>query len=122
MRAVLTSLMLLLPLPAQADEVQLLMGEEAGCYWCGRWTAEIGAIYPKTKYGEEAPLWRIDIHEPLPAGIRLDSRIVYTPTFVLLVNGEESGRIEGYPGEDFFWGLLAMLMEAVDVEGEADAS
>jgi len=30
----------------------------------------------------------------------------------LLEDGTEIGRIEGYPGEDFFWGLLTQMMEA----------
>jgi hypothetical protein len=35
---------------------------------------------------------------------------VFTPTFVLVEDGTEAGRIEGYPGEDFFWPLLAKLI------------
>jgi hypothetical protein len=30
----------------------------------------------------------------------------YSPTFVVVMDGREIGRIEGYPGEAFFWGLL----------------
>jgi hypothetical protein len=37
--------------------------------------------------------------------------ISFTPTFVLVEDGRELARIEGYPGEDFFWGLLGMLLE-----------
>lgn len=37
--------------------------------------------------------------------------IRYTPTFVLIENGEELGRIEGYPGDAFFWGLLDRLLQ-----------
>jgi hypothetical protein len=29
---------------------------------------------------------------------------------VLVENGAEIGRIEGYPGEDFFWGLLKQML------------
>jgi hypothetical protein len=28
----------------------------------------------------------------------------------LVVDGVEKGRIEGCPGEDFFWGLLAQIL------------
>jgi hypothetical protein len=38
----------------------------------------------------------------------------FTPTFVLVADGREVGRITGYPGEDFFWGLLQRLIEAHD--------
>jgi len=36
---------------------------------------------------------------------------LFTPTFVLMQDGVEIGRIEGYPGEDFFWGLLNQMIE-----------
>ena len=121
MRAWLIGLMLVLPLPGLAQDVRLLMGEEQGCYWCARWNTEIGGIYPKTDKGAAAPLLRVDVHEPLPDGIILDQRLIYTPTFVLLVDGVEQGRIEGYPGEDFFWGLLGMLMTEANLAG-AEAS
>jgi thioredoxin-related protein len=92
-------------------DVQLMMAEEPGCVWCARWNAEIGAIYPKTDEGVAAPLRRVNLLDPLPADIVLARRINYTPTFVLLVEGVEINRIEGYPGEDFFWGILARMLE-----------
>jgi hypothetical protein len=37
---------------------------------------------------------------------------------VLVKDGVEVARLEGYPGEDFFWGLLGrMLSEHTDHEG-----
>ncbi|MDB4254807.1 hypothetical protein [Yoonia sp.] len=96
------------PLAAQTT---LLMAEEPGCIWCARWNSEISAIYPKTGEGAVAPLRRINIQDPLPADIELARRVNFTPTFVLLVDGVERNRIEGYPGEDFFWGLLGRMLD-----------
>ena len=33
---------------------------------------------------------------------------------VLIDKGQEIGRIRGYPGEDYFWGLLGMLIKKLD--------
>ncbi len=44
----------------------------------------------------------MSIYDELPESITLDSVAVFTPTFVLLVDGQETGRITGYLGEDFF--------------------
>lgn len=99
------SLFLVAPAAAFA-EVRLLMGEQAGCAWCARWHKEIGPIYPKTEAGRVAPLWLADIRQPLPDGVTLKRPITFTPTFVLLDDGNEVLRLEGYPGEDFFWGLI----------------
>nr|WP_321254747.1 hypothetical protein [uncultured Ruegeria sp.] len=106
---VLAITLLVFPVSSRA-EMALLMAEEDGCMWCARWDSEISQIYPKTPEGHAAPLQRVDIHAALPDGISLTKPLYYTPTFVLLDNGNEVGRIEGYPGEDFFWGMLGVLL------------
>ena len=98
-----------LAMPSWA-ETRLLMAEEPGCMWCARWHAEIGPIYPKTSEGSAAPLRRINLRDPLPEDIKLARRVTFTPTIVLQVNATERNRIEGYPGEDFFWGLLGQML------------
>lgn len=103
-------------LPLRA-EVTLVMFEEVGCIWCARWNAEVGPEYPLTPEGVVAPLVRLDIHDDLPEDLTLDSRPRFTPTFVLVQNGTELGRIEGYPGEDFFWGLLGRLLDRIEPQG-----
>ncbi len=90
--------------------LELVMVEERGCMWCARWNAEIAPIYPKTPEGTAAPLRRISLHAPLPDDVTVARPLVYTPTFVLLRDGQEVSRIEGYPGEDFFWSLLAQMI------------
>ena len=92
-------------------EVTLVMAEEPGCMWCARWNSEIAPIYPKTSEGQAAPLRRINIQDPMPEDITLARRLNFTPTFVLLVDGIEQNRIEGYPAEDFFWALLGQMLE-----------
>ncbi len=97
-------------LPALAGDA-LLMIEEETCPWCQRWDEEIGVVYHKTEEGQRAPLRRVDIGAPLPDGVTLKSPARYTPTFVLLRDGVEVDRIEGYPGEEFFWGLLNEMLD-----------
>lgn len=104
-------LVFLLPVSAAAGDVQLLMFEEKGCYWCGKWNLEISDIYPKTQEGRTAPLRRLNVHQEIPPEYSLDTLPFYTPTFVVIKDGTEIGRIEGYPGEDFFWGLLGRILE-----------
>lgn len=96
-------------------ETVLLMAEEPGCIFCRQWNQEIGPIYEKTGEGAAAPLRRIDITDPLPNDITLARSINFTPTFVLLIDGSEASRLEGYPGEDFFWGLVGIMLEQNDI-------
>lgn len=97
---------------------ELVMVEEQGCHWCARWKEEIGVVYHKTDEGRAAPLRPVDIHA-LPADLTFKSRPQFTPTFILVEDGVEIGRIEGYPGEDFFWPLLARLIEKLPKGGGA---
>lgn len=95
--------------PVSATE--LVMLEEGGCPWCERWNREVGVVYHKTEEGRRAPLRRVDIHAGLPNDLKFIVKENFTPTFVLVDGGREIGRIRGYPGEDFFWGLLQMLLK-----------
>jgi hypothetical protein len=98
------------PLTATAPAVnELVMVEQIGCEWCKRWNAEIAPIYPKTREGEFAPLRRVDLHA-LPDDLVVTRRVNFTPTFLIVKDGREMARLEGYPGEDFFWPLLAQLL------------
>jgi hypothetical protein len=93
-----------------ADAAELVMVRRDGCPWCTWWDREIGPIYGKTELGRRAPLRMVDIAR-VASALRTRGPVIYTPTFVLAENGQEIGRIEGYPGNAFFWGLLEQLLE-----------
>ena len=102
----------LLATPAGAAE--LVMFTQKGCPWCDRFDREIAPAYGKTPEGLRAPLRRVDISAPVPAELSAISRERFTPVFVLIDKGREIGRIRGYPGEAFFWPMLAALVERLD--------
>lgn len=110
---VLILILSMLPLRVSADTF-LLMAEEDGCVWCERWNEEISHIYPKTAEGKAAPLRRYDLHSETPE-VAFTRRVHFTPTFILVEDGKEVGRLEGYPGEDFFWSLLAIMLQKADI-------
>jgi hypothetical protein len=99
--------------PAAATEWMLVMVEQRGCSYCERWNADVSPEYPLTPEGRFAPLRRVDLHD-LPEDLSFATRPVFTPTFVLMGDDVEVGRLEGYPGEDFFWGLLGRLLSKGD--------
>jgi len=107
---ILTALFLVLSGPRAVEGAELVMFESEACSWCERWDAEIAPIYPKTAEARIAPLRRVDVDDALPADLKTLKAVVYTPTFVLMHQQKEIGRILGYPGEDFFWALLEELM------------
>jgi len=115
--AIYLSILMVAPVLAEDGPTQLIMFEQENCEWCEVWTEEIGPIYPKTTEGKRAPIRRVDIHYPMPQDLSHIESSRFTPTFVLMHKGEEIGRIRGYPGEDFFWGLLDQMMRKLPPEG-----
>jgi|TARA_B100000902_G_C26778881_1_gene654055 thioredoxin-related protein len=89
---------------------ELIMVEQQGCYYCLEWKDQLGHIYPKTPEGKYAPLKTIDITEvDKIEGLQRD--VIFTPTFILMENNKELGRLEGYSSEDFFWEVLEVILE-----------
>jgi thioredoxin-related protein len=95
--------------PAHMQASELLMFEREGCVWCQRWDRDVGSIYHKTAEAKLLPLRRINTESQAARDITLASPVRYTPTFVVVDNGREIGRITGYVSDDAFWGLLAAL-------------
>lgn len=100
--------------PPALAEPELVMFEEDSCSWCEEWHRVIGPIYGKTEEGKRVPLRRVDILSARPDDLKPVKGVYFTPTFVLMNNGREIGRILGYPGEDFFWSQLAELIGKLD--------
>jgi len=103
---------------AAADEsrpaLSLLMIEEPGCSYCLKWSREVEPGYVRSDEGQLAPLVKVMRGDPAIADIQ---RIVFTPTFVLMRDGHEIGRIVGYAGADLFWWQLSELLRTVARDG-----
>jgi hypothetical protein len=90
----------------------LVMIRDPGCPYCARWEREVAPGYIASEDGKLVPLVRRDRRAP---DIAFIERVVFSPTFVMLVRGREVGRIVGYAGADLFWMQLAALMEDVRI-------
>lgn len=95
----------------QSTPLRLLMVERRGCIYCAAWQREIAPGYAGSAEGRAAPLLRVDMDGPWPDGLALARRPYATPTFVLLENGLELARIEGYPGKDAFYPQVAAMLD-----------
>jgi hypothetical protein len=88
---------------------ELVMYRRDGCPYCARWDREIGPIYAKTEISRRAPIRMINLSRDRDLPINRGP-VIFTPTFVLIENGREVGRMEGYTGDEFFWVRLANLL------------
>lgn len=87
------------------------MFDDPGCPYCRKWHSEVGSAYRNSDEGRQAPLRVVQVRAGRPSGVTLASPVRYTPTFVLVQDGREIGRVNGYGGADFFWGQLEPLMK-----------
>ncbi len=92
-------------------ETELLMIEEPGCVYCARFNQEIAPAYPKTTEGSQAPLRRLLIADSWPADLQAVEPARFTPTFILVRDGQEIDRLAGYPGDEHFWYLLGQMLD-----------
>lgn len=99
---------LVLPL-APASAAELIMYRRDGCPYCAAWDREVGPGYNNSQFGKVAPVQMADVHGARQQ-VALKSPIIFTPTFVLVDEGREVGRIEGYSSNDFFYGMIARLI------------
>ncbi len=99
--------------PVSAAPAQLVVVESARCPYCVAWERTVGRTYSTTEFGKQAPLRRIDIQAQRPKDLAKVKEVHVTPTFVLVDEGQEVGRIVGY-NEDF-WPQLKRLMARLPV-------
>ena len=116
----LLALGMLAAVPAGAAE--LVMFSMPGCPWCTAWDREVGDAYASSPEAEVAPLREVRLDKHKDGGLELKRRVRVTPTFVVARDGVEVGRIEGYPGEAFFWGRLDKLLDELGAADEIGAA
>jgi len=92
---------------AQDSGDRLIMIHSSSCPWCEQFDEEIGISYSNTPEGKILPLERIDYYAEFPDKYQIISPASFTPTFIILNDFKEVGRIEGYPGRELFWWRLS---------------
>lgn len=120
---VLLKAVLLFPIIAlPAFSAELIVVDQANCPYCERFEREIAPIWPRTDEGRDVPLRRVDLHSDWPIDLNAIDRPTLTPTFILVENGEEQGRLAGYAGDEHFWFLIGQLLESAPAQKQADES
>jgi len=96
----------------------LVMLERHDCPWCRRWLREVGEqSWNLSDLGRRAPLRRVDVAQGLPEDLQFLRHWRFTPTFVLVAEGREIGRIIGYHADHFFWQQAEALIARLPPSG-----
>mgnify|MGYP002621615647 CR=1 FL=1 len=89
-----------------AAATRLIMVTSEHCPYCQAWERDVGVVYDKSPYAAKLPLSRVGIRSEMPTNVAIKKPIVGTPTFLIILNGQEVDRQRGYvDAEMFFWWL-----------------
>lgn len=96
------------------EAAELLLVEDPACGPCILFDRQVGQIYPKTDESTIAPLRRIAHGAPAPEPYGFVGEPKVAPTFVLVEDGRELGRFEGYSNDELFWMNLTALLHKLE--------
>ena len=94
-------------LQTAAADSRLIMVTSDYCPSCQAWELDVGKVYDKSPYATTLPLTRVEIGSKMPGGATLQKPVVGTPTFLIIHNGQEIDRQNGYIGAEMFWWWLS---------------
>jgi thioredoxin-related protein len=86
---------------------QLVMITSSHCPWCEAFEDDVGKGYDRTEEALVYPLRRHDFYQKMPDDLAHLTPATMTPTFIIMRDGSEIGRIIGYPGAELFWWRLS---------------
>jgi thioredoxin-related protein len=91
--------------------LEIVVMEAPGCIYCDVFRRDILPSYQASEHGRLVPVRFVDINDDAAANaLALDTPINIVPTFLVIKNNKEVGRIPGYTGpEDFFHSINFLL-------------
>lgn len=101
-------------MPGFAQGAELVYFHSESCTVCEQWNEEIGGLYDHTIEAKRLTLRRVSVHDALPADLSFVKGVVYTPTFVVVDQGREVGRMVGYITDYFFWEQVGLQIKRLD--------
>jgi thioredoxin-related protein len=97
-------------IPAAPVAMELVVLEAPGCIYCGLFRRDVLPSYEASGRAKEMPIRFVDINDAAADALGLDSPVDIVPTFVVLKNNHEVGRIPGYTGPEFFFHTINHLL------------
>jgi len=95
------------PVKAADSRGHLVMITSSHCPWCEAFEDDVGKGYNLTEEALIYPLRRHDFYKAMPDDLAHLMPATMTPTFIVVRDGAEVGRIIGYPGAELFWWRLS---------------
>jgi thioredoxin-related protein len=91
--------------------LELLVFEVEHCRYCDVLKRDVLPRYRAAPLGSQAPMRFIDLNRIDTRTLSLREEVRMVPTTVLMKDGREVERIDGYTGPDLFLTLVARMIE-----------
>ncbi len=93
-----------------ASSLQLVVMEAPGCTYCGIFRRDVLPSYEASERAKELPVRFLDVNDTAVAELELQTSVNIVPTFIVVKDNKEIGRIPGYVGpEDFYHSINYLL-------------
>lgn len=96
--------------PTTTTNLELVVMEAPGCIYCTIFRRDVLPDYVASPRSKELPIRFVDINDEAANNLGIDSPVDMVPTFVVLKNNKEIGRIPGYTGPEFFFHTINYLL------------
>ncbi len=85
---------------------EVIVFEIGGCKYCTAFRDNLGARYLASTTNRAAPMRFVDVGKLDPQSFQLRADINTVPTIVVLQDGREVDRVEGYPLPELLFGMV----------------
>lgn len=89
--------------PSKEETMELVVMEAPGCVYCTLFRRDVLPSYSASQQAKDVPIRFVDLNDEAATSLGLDGPIDVVPTFVIMKNNHEVGRIPGYMGPEFFF-------------------
>lgn len=96
-----------------SGRLQLIVMEAPGCIYCGVFRRDVLPSFAASERGKELSVRFLDVNDLERANLTLETSIDIVPTFVLVQDLREVGRIPGYVGPAAFFQSISHLLSAL---------
>jgi thioredoxin-related protein len=96
--------------PPTASNLQLVIMEAPGCTYCGIFRRDVLPSYEASKRAKELPVRFLDVNDQAASDLDLQTPVDIVPTFIVIKDKKEVGRIPGYVGPENFYHAINHLM------------
>ena len=95
-----------IPADGVKARTEVVVFEIGGCKYCVAFRDNLGARYLASTTNKAAPMRYVDVGQLDPLSFQLRSDITTVPTIVLMQDGREVDRVEGYPLREALFGMV----------------